>query len=209
MENIISSEIMAKMKENFNRNRINIVFKEKIDDVIEFLLYNISSSETVGIGNSQTLKTMNIRDILNKRGNIVYDKTLYKNKEDIRKINRLALLSDCYISSANAISIDGSIVNIDHSGNRVAAITYGPDIVFIIVGKNKIVDTKKEAIERAKNMASPLNAKRAGYNPHCVELNYCIDCKSKERVCNYLSITTGQSVENRLTLIVVNSEFGF
>jgi hypothetical protein len=87
--------------------------------------------------------------------------------------------------------------------------TYGPDKVIIVIGKNKIVDSLDEAIYRVKNIASPLNAKRAGYNPPCVELNKCVDCVSKERVCNYLSIIEGQCDCNRMQILIVNADCGF
>lgn len=120
-----------------------------------------------------------------------------------------ALVTDWYITGSNAISIDGMIINVDHSGNRVAAISFGPDRVLIVVGINKIVNTLDEAIKRVKNIACPLNDKRAGFNPPCVKLNKCVDCTSKERVCNFLSIIEGQSDSNRIKLLIVNEECGF
>lgn len=81
--------------------------------------------------------------------------------------------------------------------------------MIIVVGINKIVDTIEEAIRRVKNIACPKNAKRAGFNPPCVLLNKCVDCNSKERVCNYLSIIEGQTQYNRITLIIVNGEYGY
>jgi len=112
-------------------------------------------------------------------------------------------------SGTNAISIEGHIVNIDHSGNRVAAMTYGPDKVIIVIGKNKIEDTLEQAMTRARNHAAPLNAIRAGYNPPCIEKKQCVDCKSKERVCYNLSIIEGQFKADRMRLFIVEEEAGF
>lgn len=117
---------------------------------------------------------------LANRGNIVYDKTFAKTKEESILLKKKALLTDWYITGTNAISIEGHIVNIDHSGNRVAAMTYGPDKVIIMVSKNKIEETLEKAITRARNHAARLNAIRAGYNPPCIEQKQCVDCKSKE-----------------------------
>ncbi len=100
-------------------------------------------------------------------------------------------------------------VNIDHSGNRVAAMIYGPDNVIVVIGVNKIKDTLDEAIRRAKDIAAPLNAKRAGYNPPCVELNKCIDCDSKDRSCNNLVIIGGQVKKERLKICIIDKEMGF
>jgi hypothetical protein len=89
------------------------------------------------------------------------------------------------------------------------AITFGPENVIIVVGKNKVVTSLEEAIYRVKNIACPLNAKRAGFNPPCVSLNKCVDCTSEERVCNSLSIIEGQSDKNRMKLFIINDELGY
>lgn len=119
------------------------------------------------------------------------------------------MTADWYITGTNAVSLKGHIVNADHGGNRAAAMIFGPDKVVIVVGVNKIVDTLDEAIFRVKNIASPLNAKRAGFNPPCVELNRCVDCRSAERVCNNLVIIEGQAEKDRMKVIIVNESIGF
>jgi len=131
------------------------------------------------------------------------------NKEESKQIKKKALTADWYVTGTNAISLEGHIVNVDHSGNRVAAMVFGPDNVVIVIGVNKIVDSLSEAIQRVRNVASPLNAKRAGFNPPCVELNKCVDCKSRERVCNSLVIIEGQEVMGRMKVLIVNESAGF
>ncbi|NYB75238.1 lactate utilization protein [Sedimentibacter hydroxybenzoicus DSM 7310] len=202
-------ERFNKLKENFKNRNIDVEYFDSLEDVKLYLLDVIPLDCKVGIGHSGTLQKMNITELLIQRGNIVYDKELGKDRNESKAIKKEALLSDWYISGSNAVSVDGRIINVDHSGNRVAAITFGPDKVIIVVGVNKVVDTVKEGINRVKNIASPLNAKRAGYNPPCVELNKCVDCSSKERVCNYLSIVEGQTDGNRMKLCIVNEECGF
>ncbi len=198
-----------KLKDNFAKRNITVLYFETFNEVKEYILQTIPTFAEVGIGHSQTLQGMNITELLKERGNTVFDKELGKNKDEVKILKKRALLTDYYISSANAVSEDGRVVNIDHSGNRVAAMIYGPDKVIIIVGINKITKTKQEAILRAKNIASPKNAKRAGYNPPCVEIGRCVDCVSSERVCNVLSIIEGQHIKDRMTIIVVNEEAGF
>lgn len=202
-------ERFNKLKENFKNRNIDVEYFDSLEDVKLYLLNTIPSDCKVGIGHSGTLQKMNITELLIQRGNIVYDKELGKDRNESKALKKKALLSDWYISGSNAVSADGRIINVDHSGNRVAAITFGPDKVIIVVGVNKVVDTVEEGINRVKNVASPLNAKRAGYNPPCVELNKCVDCSSKERVCNYLSIVEGQTDGNRMKLCIVNEECGF
>ena len=206
MEN---SFIIKELQDNFEKRNIDVLWFNTFDEINKFLLKQIPSSAKVGIGNSMTLKSMELTKHLSGRGNIVLDKTFGKTQEEIKELKRNSLLADFYISSSNAVSIDGRIINIDHSGNRVAAITYGPDKVYIVIGKNKITATHDEAINRARNIAAPLNAKRAGFNPPCISAGHCVDCISSERVCYTLSITEGQYVKNRLTLLIANEEEGF
>ena len=152
---------------------------------------------------------MEITQSLVARGNVVYDKESAENKEERMTIKKKALISNWFITGSNAVSIDGRIVNVDHGGNRAAAIIFGPDNVIVVVGKNKITDTVNEAIFRVKNVAAPMNAKRAGLNPPCVAANKCVNCTSLERVCNSLSIIEGQSEKNRIKLFIVNEDYGF
>lgn len=202
-------EKLDKLKQNFKSRNIEIEYFDTMEDIKAYLLNNIPVECTVGVGHSITLQKINITSSLLERGNIVFDKELGSSGEEKKAIKKKALTSDWYISGSNAISVDGRIVNVDHSGNRVAAISYGPDRVLIVVGKNKIVDSLDEAIKRVKNVACPLNAKRAGYNPPCVALNKCVDCESKERVCNSFSIIEGQCDSSRIKLLIVNEECGF
>lgn len=202
-------EKLNRLKENFKLRNIEVKYFETLEDVKLCILNIIPISCTIGIGHSVTLQKIDITNSLLERGNIVDDKELAKNRDECKVLKKKALVTDWYITGSNAISVDGRIVNVDHSGNRVAAITFGPDKVIIVVRKNKIVDTVDEAIRRVKNVACPLNAKRAGFNPPCVTLSKCIDCISKERVCNSLSIIEGQSESNRIKLFIVNEECGF
>lgn len=200
---------LVKLKENFKLRNIEVSYFETLDEAKQYILDIVPKKCSIGIGHSATLQKMDLTSNLMDRGNTVYDKELAETKEECRVLKRKALITDWYITSSNAVSIDGRIVNIDHSGNRVAAIIYGPDKVIIVVGKNKVVSTLDEAIERAKNIAAPQNAKRAGFNPPCVTSNKCVNCVSKERVCNSLSIIEGQSESDRIKLLIVNDECGF
>ena len=194
---------------NFRSGNIEVEFFNSLEEVKEKILEVIPSDKSIGIGNSVTLKKMNISEVLNNRGNTVYDKTLAKTKDESKQLKKMSLLTDWYLTGSNAISMEGHIVNIDHSGNRVAAMIYGPDNIIIVVGKNKVVDTLEEAIYRAKNIAAPLNAKRAGHNPPCIKANRCVDCNSEEKVCNSMVIIQGQENKNRMRLFIVDEDVGF
>lgn len=200
---------IEKLIHNFKLRNIDVEYYEKLNEVTKRTKAVVDVNCTIGIGNSKTLKEMQISKILKERGNIVYDKTMAKTKEEINEIKKKSLITDCYITGSNAISVDGYIVNIDHSGNRVAAMIYGPEKVIVVVGKNKICETLKEATDRARNIAAPLNAKRAGYNPPCLELKKCVDCRGEERVCFNSVIIEGQHKKGRMKLFIVDEDIGF
>lgn len=202
-------EKIEKLVQSFRLRNIDVCYFETLVDAAKSILNIIPEGSTVGIGHSATLQEMNITEILIKRGNMVYDKEIAKDKNECKLLKKKALTADWYITGSNAVSADGHIVNVDHSGNRVAAITFGPEHVIIVVGRNKIVDTLDEAIKRVKNIACPMNARRAGFNPPCIKLNKCVDCVSPERVCNTLSIIEGQADKDRMKLFIVNEELGF
>ena len=194
---------------NLATRNIEGYYFNNFDEAKSKIMRMISINDSVGIGNSITLKNMNISEVLKYRGNIVYDKTLAKTKEEGKELKMKSLLTDWYITGTNAVSIEGHIVNMDHSGNRVAAMIYGPKHVIVVIGANKIVDTLDQAIFRVRNVASPQNAKRAGFNPPCVDINKCVDCRSDERVCNNLVIIEGQNENGRMKVLIVNEKDGF
>ena len=108
---------------------------------------------------SVTVKQSGITDILRARGNTVYFHWEV-DKSEIAKTRKLASQADVYLCSSNAVTADGKLVNIDGTGNRVASMFYGPDRVYIICGRNKLVENEEQAVERIKNKACPPNARR-------------------------------------------------
>lgn len=194
---------------NLALRKINGYYFESLDEVEKEICRIIPLNASVGIGNSQTLKKIGISEKLRARGNVVFDKTITPNKLDSKEVSKKAILADWYISGTNAISKEGHIVNIDHTGNRVAAMIYGPEKVIVVVGVNKIVDSLTDAIDRAKSTAAIQNAKRAGLNPPCVEFKKCVDCRSVDRVCNNLVIIEGQVDIERFKVFIVNDNVGF
>ena len=205
----MDDNMKSEMIKNFKSRNIEVSFFETLEEAKDRMIELIPPDSSVGVGNSKTLKDMNISKLLKERGNIVFDKTLAESKAESEQVKKKSLLADWYITGTNAVSKEGHIVNIDHSGNRAAAMIYGPDNVIIVIGRNKICGTLDDAVKRARNISAPMNAKRAGYNPPCLQLNRCIDCKSDERVCFNLVIIEGQFVKDRMKLFIVDEEAGF
>lgn len=200
---------MQELLNNMARRNITAYCVPCLDAARDKILDMLPPECSVGIGNSVTVKDLGLAQILKERGNTVLDKTAAASAEEARKLKKQALLADWYISGSNAISMEGHIVNIDHSGNRTAAMLFGPDRVIIVAGKNKLVPTLEAAIERVRNHAAPQNARRAGMNPPCTEIGKCIDCRHPERVCNNLLVIEGQADLGRMTVIIVDEERGF
>ena len=116
---------------------------------------------------------------------------------------------DVFIAGANAISMDGQMVNIDGRSNRVSAILYGPKTVIIIAGMNKVVDTLEDAMRRAKTVAAPINEQRFMGNTPCAATGVCADCKSPDCICCNTVITRFSRDKDRIRFILVGEELGF
>lgn len=114
-----------------------------------------------------------------------------------------------FITGANAISLDGQMVNIDGLGNRVGAIIYGPELVVVIAGMNKVVDSLEDAVRRARTVAAPINEQRFLADTPCAKTGICADCKSEACICNHIVITRHSRPTGRIQFILVGEELGF
>ncbi|MBK5101609.1 MAG: lactate utilization protein [Desulfobacteraceae bacterium] len=119
------------------------------------------------------------------------------------------MTADVMIASSNAITLDGRLVNLDGMGNRVAAMSFGPKKVILVVGANKVVSDLDSAMARVKYYAGPVNAIRLGRNNPCVETGLCTDCKSPQRICNMWSIIEGHMIEGRIHVKLVGENLGY
>jgi hypothetical protein len=122
---------------------------------------------------------------------------------------RQGLLADWMISSTNALTMDGRLVNLDATGNRVAAMCFGPEKVIVVAGLNKVTPDLDSAFARVKHHAAPINAIRANMPTPCAETGICQDCKSPKRICNMWSIIEGHLIENRIHVKLVGEDLGY
>ena len=123
---------------------------------------------------------------------------------------RRALACGLFVSSTNALTVHGQLVNLDGIGNRVAAMAFGPKTVVIIAGRNKITPSLGTAMDRVKNYAAPMNIRRfAGISTPCAKTGRCHDCNSPERICNVWSITEKSRPEGRIKVILVDEDLGY
>jgi L-lactate utilization protein LutB len=128
--------------------------------------------------------------------------------EELMERRRKSLLVDLFITGTNALTEDGQLVNLDMLGNRVAALTFGPKHVVVVVGRNKIVPSLDDAMFRVKNLAAPANAMRLDKKTPCVKTSFCEECKSPDRICNTWTITEKSHPKGRVKVVLINQDLG-
>ena len=166
----------------------------------------ITEGSSVTMGGCQSAREIGLVDAL-KEGN--YNFIDRDNYEDKREAMLLAYDADYFLSSANAMTEDGIIINIDGNSNRVSAIAQGPKKVVFIVGMNKICKDVDSAMKRARNIAAPVNAQRFGLSTPCAKTGSCMDCKSPDTICCQFLMTRFSKHADRIHVILVNEELGY
>jgi hypothetical protein len=129
--------------------------------------------------------------------------------EEAMELRRQGMLADVMIASSNAITLEGELVNLDGSGNRIAAMAFGPKKVILVVGMNKVAPDLESAMARVKHYAAPVNVIRIGYKNPCAENGVCVDCRSPQRICNMWSIIEGHMVKGRIHVKLVGESLGY
>lgn len=167
-------------------------------------------ARSIGWGGSMTVAGTGLFRTIQSRTDIEMVDTLDKqvSAEEFIERRRRSLLVDLFITGTNAVTEDGQLVNLDMFGNRVAAITFGPKHVAVVVGRNKIVPSLDEAMFRVKNIAAPANAMRLDKKTPCVKTSYCEECKSPDRICNTWTITEKSYPKGRIKVVLVNQDLG-
>lgn len=175
---------IQKAIENLKRNGFTVRYFETAQEAADHMVSALHG-KTVGIGGSKTVEALGLYDRL------CAENTVYWHwRQPGEQARACAANAQVYLSSANAISETGEIVNIDGTGNRLAATIYGHETLYILAGVNKLVPDLPAAIDRARNIAAPLNARRLGCKTPCVlsEPMRCHDCRSPERICNGFAV---------------------
>ncbi|HAS89832.1 MAG TPA: lactate utilization protein [Desulfovibrio sp.] len=167
--------------------------------------------KSISFGGSTTVVESGLYDKIKKIQKVKVIDTYDTNppmKEKIER-RRQALLTDLFITSANAFTEEGELVNLDGTGNRVAAMAFGPRNVIVLVGRNKLCPDLDSAVSRVKEYAAPVNAMRLKRKAPCAVTGKCQDCNSKDRICNVWAITEKSSPQGRIHVVFINEDLGF
>ena len=175
---------------------------------LEKALELIGKEATIGWGGAMSAQQIGLMQALNEGGYRTIDRDKCATPEEKLQAARDSMFADVFLTGANAISLDGQMVNIDGSGNRVAAIVYGPKEVLVIAGMNKVMDTLEDAVTRARTVAAPLNQQRFQLPNPCTTTGTCADCKSQTCICNQILITRNCRPEGRIKFILVGEDLG-
>lgn len=176
---------------------------------LEKALEWIPEGSTVGWGGTMTAQQIGLLDAVRQGKYNCIDRNSCKTPEEKKQAELDCFACDTFITSANAVSIDGQMVNIDGIGNRLAAIVYGPKNVLVVVGMNKVEDTLDAAVNRARTIAAPQNQQRFDNCTPCTVTGMCADCKSQDSICNQILVTRLCKPAGRIRFIVVGEDLGF
>ncbi len=204
------NELLAKtIIKNLQRRHIEGFYCPSGEEAVKKVSELIADGSTVTWGGTMTVRDLGIPEHLKSRGTLeVIDRDLAETLEERQAMYLRAFSADVYLSSANAISEDGVIVNIDGAGNRVAAITWGPQKVIFVIGLNKVTQTVEAALSRARGTASPINSARFDIKTPCKADGVCHNCNSPECICNYVHFLRN-SPKGRHTVILVGENLGY
>jgi hypothetical protein len=166
--------------------------------------------QTVAWGDSMTMDSTGVLGELEGTSGLSVIRTFEEGVpwRELIERRRKALLSDLFITGSNAVTECGKLVNLDMIGNRTAAIAFGPKKVVIFAGRNKITADLVSGMERVRNIAAPLNAKRHDFQTPCAKTGRCHDCSSPQRICNTWSIMEKSYPKGRIKVVLINQNLG-
>lgn len=201
--------MLQKLSNNLKNRGFNPIICKNKEEAISNILNIIPLNSSVGMGGSMTLKEVGADIALSTRGNEVLSHSLVSpDKKDI--LYQLAQKADFYMSSCNAITIGGEIINIDGSANRVSTLAFGPKNIIYVLGKNKIVTTIDEGIDRIRNYVAPKNCIRLNKNTPCAKTGKCNYCNSDDCICNITTIMHHPtSKQDNVYVIIIDEEYGY
>lgn len=179
------------------------------EEALAKALQLIPEGSTVGWGGAMSAQQIGLIDAVDSGNFNALNRDKTTTPQERTAVMRACFNADWFITGANALSLDGQMVNIDGVGNRTGMIIYGPTNILVIAGMNKVVDSLEEAVRRTRTIAAPQNAQRFGLPNPCSVTGACGDCKNETCICNQLLITRNSKPAGRIKMIIVGQDLGF
>ena len=187
-----NQKLAERLVKNLGRRNIEACYCPTGADAVRKVSELIADGSTVTWGGTATVRDLGV-----------------ESPEEKQQMYLRAFSADVYLTSANAISEDGVIVNIDGNGNRVAAISWGPRRVIFVIGLNKVAQTPEAALARARSTASPINTQRFDIKTPCRADGVCHNCNSPESICNYIHFLRNSRTPGRHYVVLVGEDLGY
>jgi L-lactate utilization protein LutB len=208
-EKWFNKHLAEKCVEALNKKGFTAHFAETRDEAKRMALEAIPAGASVGIGGSVTVRDLGLHDALKASGHKVFDHwdpALSPAEKTVARDSQTT--ADVFLSSTNALTVDGSLVNVDGTGNRVASMIFGPKSSVVVCGYNKIVPDLESAVQRIRKYAAPVNYKRLNAKVPCVEGGDCETCTS--RACRITTIIEGKpTAKSQFVVIIVGETLGY
>lgn len=206
---MVDIESVNQTLENLKRRRFEAYYCASAEEAKNLALSLIPENDVVAWGGSRTAEQIGLIDAVKEKFAVI-DRDKATTPEEKRALMKKGLTADTFIAGVNGISRDGWLVNIDGTGNRVAAITFGPENVVLVAGVNKITEGGlQSAMNRARNVAAPLNTKRFGLATPCKTTGKCADCLADNTICCHFVETRYCKPAGRIKVILIGEELGF
>jgi hypothetical protein len=180
------------------------------DEAAKFIVDAAADCATIGIAGTHTVRALGVLPLLEARGKKIFDHWKFQigTPEELQ-CRKDQSRADLFLSSVNALTMTGEIVNRDGAGNRINAMTFGPPKVILVAGRNKIVSDIEAAFTRLEEVAGPIRAMSLNRKTPCVKTGYCMDCDSPERICRITSIIHRKPMLTSITVVIIDEDLGY
>ena len=198
-----------KVAEALNKRYFEAYYCSDRAAALEKILELIPQDHVVSWGGAATVDELGVKEALRQRGQAVIDRDTAKDVQERQQMLKQALTCDTFLMGSNAISADGQLVNIDGTGNRVAALCFGPTQVVVVAGMNKVAGDLDGAMRRAREVAAPINAQRFQLKTPCSVNGLCADCTGPDSICAQIVTTRLCKPAGRIKVVLVGEDLGF
>lgn len=212
MEDNLRKSILLRLRSTadaLRKNQMDAYVVESKEELLNEIAKLIGKTDTVFSGGSATLKEAGVIEMLENGGYDYYYRGRCDEDGNPIDVMRKAFYGDWFLTSSNAITLDGELYNVDGNANRVAALSFGPKNVIVVAGYNKVVKDVFEAVERVKAIAAPANCVRLDKNTGCRAKGHCTNCHSSDRICCTYTVHSFQRIAGRIKVFLLPEELGY